>query len=99
MSKNCSTRGINRFEQADLPFAIGKYYDDVGEFDEAFPRFRAANEILKEAAIKYNRKGRDGFIDDMLRLYTKDAIAAIGEGGSDSTKPVFVVGMPRSGSP
>jgi tetratricopeptide (TPR) repeat protein len=90
--------GINRFEQADLLFAIGKYYDDVGDFDEAFPRFRAANEILKEAAIKYNRKGRDGFIDDMLRLYTKDAIAAIGEGGSESNKPVFVVGMPRSGT-
>ena len=31
--------GVNRLEQADLLFAIGKYYDDVGEFDEAFPAF------------------------------------------------------------
>jgi tetratricopeptide (TPR) repeat protein len=90
--------GVSRLEQADLLFALGKYHDDVGEFDEAFPRFRAANEILKEVAIKYNRKGRDDFIDDMLRLYTKDAIAAIGEGGTESSKPVFVLGMPRSGT-
>jgi tetratricopeptide (TPR) repeat protein len=90
--------GVNRLEQAELLFAIGKYHDDVREFDEAFPRFRAANEILKEVAIKYNRKGRDGFIADMLRLYTKDGIAGIGEAGSESAKPVFVVGMPRSGT-
>jgi tetratricopeptide (TPR) repeat protein len=90
--------GVTPLEEADLRFAIGKYHDDLDEFDEAFRSFEGANAILKEIAIKYDRKGRDGFVDDMLRLYTKDAIAAIGDGGSESSKPVFVVGMPRSGT-
>ena len=30
----------------------------------------------------------------MCRAYTKDVIAAIGEGDSPSVRPVFVVGMP-----
>jgi hypothetical protein len=34
----------------------------------------------------------------MLHAYPKDAIAAVGEGASNSVKPVFVLGMPRSGT-
>jgi tetratricopeptide (TPR) repeat protein len=90
--------GVTPPEEVDLRFAIGKYHDDLEEFDEAFRSFAAANAILVKIAIKYNREGRDGFIDDMVRLYTKDAITAIGKCGSESTKPVFVVGMPRSGT-
>jgi tetratricopeptide (TPR) repeat protein len=90
--------GVTPPEEVDLQFAIGKYHDDMEEFDEAFRSFAAANAVLREIALKYNREGRDGFIDDMVRLYAKDAIAAIDKCGSESTKPVFVVGMPRSGT-
>lgn len=90
--------GVTPPEKVDLLFAIGKYHDDLEEFDEAFRSFATANALLRESAIKYNREGRGGFINDMVRLYTKDAIATIGMCGSESTKPVFVVGMPRSGT-
>jgi tetratricopeptide (TPR) repeat protein len=90
--------GVTPLEQAELRFAIGKYHDDLDEFDEAFSSFEAGNAILKTSAREYDRKGRERFIDDMVRVYTKDAIAAVGEGGSESTKPVFVLGMPRSGA-
>jgi tetratricopeptide (TPR) repeat protein len=97
-AKELMDGGVTPLEEVDLRFAIGKYHDDLDEFDEAFSSFAAGNAVLKEIAIKYNRKGRDGFIDDILHLYTKDGIGAIGPGGSESTKPVFVVGMPRSGT-
>ena len=90
--------GVSTLEEADLRFSIGKYHDDLGEFDEAFRSFEAANEVLKGIAVSYDRKGRDAFIDDMVHAYSKDAIAAVGEGASSSVKPVFVVGMPRSGT-
>jgi len=90
--------GLTPLEEADLRFAIGKYHDDLAEFDEAFSSFEAGNAILKTSAKEYDRKGRESFIDDMLRVYTKDAIAAVGEGTSESNKPVFVLGMPRSGA-
>jgi tetratricopeptide (TPR) repeat protein len=90
--------GVTPLEQAELRFAIGKYHDDLDEFDEAFSSFEAGNAMLKTSAREYDRKGRESFIDDMVRVYTKDAIAAVGEGGSESTKPVFVLGMLRSGA-
>lgn len=90
--------GVDRLEEADLRFSIGKYHDDLSEFDQAFRSFEAANKLLRAVAPKYDREDRDGFIDNMFQAYSKDVIAAVGEGASSSTRPVFVLGMPRSGT-
>jgi tetratricopeptide (TPR) repeat protein len=85
-------------DEAVLRFSIGKYHDDVADFDEAFRSYEAANKLLKTVALPYNRKGRDAFVDALVRSHSKETMAAIGAGGSDSVTPVFVVGMPRSGT-
>jgi tetratricopeptide (TPR) repeat protein len=85
-------------QEAELRFAIGKYWDDLGQFKQAFHSYQYANEILKATAGRYSREARTAFVDDMVRVYSKDAIARIGRGASASTKPVMVVGMPRSGT-
>jgi tetratricopeptide (TPR) repeat protein len=97
-AKELASGGVSVLEEADLRFSIGKYHDDLGEFDEAFRSFEVANGLLKAVTVGYDRKGRDAFVDDMLHAYPKDAIAAVGEGASNSVKPVFVLGMPRSGT-
>jgi tetratricopeptide (TPR) repeat protein len=89
---------LSPLNEAELRFSIGKYYDDMCEFDEAFHSYEAANKLVKTAAVSYNRKGRDAFVDDLIRAHSKDTMAAIGSGASDSVKPVFVLGMPRSGT-
>jgi hypothetical protein len=81
-----------------LRFAIGKYFDDVGDFGQAFESYKHANEILKVAAEPYDRKGRSDLVRDLIRVYTRDALADPGPGSSPSSTPVFVVGMPRSGT-
>ena len=43
---------------------------------------RPPTRLLKRIAVSYDRKGRDAFIDDMVHAYSKDAIAAVGEGAS-----------------
>jgi len=97
-AKELVTEGVNILHEADLRFSIGKYYDDVGEFDDAFRSFETANALLKSVVVDYDRKGRDAFIDDILHAYSKKALAALGEGASNSERPVFVLGMPRSGT-
>jgi tetratricopeptide (TPR) repeat protein len=90
--------GIQLWEEAELRFAIGKYFDDVGDFPRAFQNYRRANELLKSVAQKYDTQKHSRFADDMIRAYSKQAIATIGGGGSASMKPILVVGMPRSGT-
>jgi tetratricopeptide (TPR) repeat protein len=89
---------LSPLDEAELRFSIGKYLDDTGEFDEAFRSYEAANKLMKTAAVTYNRKGRDAFVDALIRAHSADTMATIGAGASDSVKPVFVLGMPRSGT-
>jgi tetratricopeptide (TPR) repeat protein len=90
--------GIQLWEEAELRFAIGKYFDDVEDFAQAFQNYRRANELLKTVAQKYDTQAHSRFADDMIRAYSQQAMATIGGGGSASMKPILVVGMPRSGT-
>jgi len=92
------TGAIHPMEEANLRFAIGKYCDDVNDFARAFQNFKRGNELLKSAAEDYDRKERSQLIDELIKVYSRDAILKIGAAGSTSSMPVFVVGMPRSGT-
>jgi Flp pilus assembly protein TadD len=90
--------GPTLWEEAELRFAIGKYYDDVEEYAPAFASYRRGNELLKSVSDGYDREAHARFADDMIRIYTREMLAAAGTGGSASAQPIFVLGMPRSGT-
>jgi tetratricopeptide (TPR) repeat protein len=90
--------GIDPLEEANLRFAMGKFCDDVSDFAQAFQNFKRGNELLKFAATDYDRQGRSRFIDDQIRIYSRSALSKMESMGSPSVKPIFVVGMPRSGT-
>ncbi len=102
--KVAASSGLAPLDEADLRFAIGKYYDDVGMFDLAFRSYRCANELQKRAAAPYDRQARTRFVDEMIRAYPGDGsvdqqtVGRVQRGASDSELPVFVTGMMRSGT-
>ena len=98
-AEKLATSDVHPLEEANLRFAIGKYFDDVGNFVPAFQNFKRGNELMKTAASDYERKARSRLIDELIRVYTREEISKIQiRAGSASAKPVFVVGMPRSGT-
>ena len=90
--------GIPLWDEAQLCFAMGKYCDDIKDYERAFANYRRGNELLKSVAGKYDRQAHSSFADDLIRVHTRESLASIAEGGSASAKPVFVLGMPRSGT-
>jgi tetratricopeptide (TPR) repeat protein len=90
--------GIPPMESATLHFAMGKYYDDIGHFERAFKKYKTANELLKPIAESYDREAHTDFVDGLIGLQSTRTMAATPGGASASTKPVFVVGMMRSGT-
>ena len=90
--------GLNAVNEATLRYAIGKYYDDVGDYGRAFRSYQRANELKKPRAPPYDREDRTRFVDGQVRVFTRDVLAQVQAGASDSARPVFVVGMPRSGT-
>lgn len=92
------TTGITPLDEATLRFAMGKYFDDLGNFAEAFRHYKRANELHKLIVKPYDRKARSSFVDDTIRMYSAERAQQPVEGASRSAKPVFVVGMMRSGT-
>jgi Flp pilus assembly protein TadD len=89
---------LHPLEEANLRFAMGKYCDDVNDFAQAFQNYKRGNELLKPAVYPYDRQRRSQRIDDLIQCYSREALSNMKDSGSSSTKPVFVVGMPRSGT-
>lgn len=85
-------------KEALLRYAIGKYFDDLGEFDQAFAHYRRANELAKQHRAPHDREAVTHNVDRMLTSYDRERLAAATESGVNSALPVLVVGMPRSGT-
>lgn len=82
-------------QEAHLRFAIGKYFDDIGDYDQAFRNFHRANELGKSYAVPYDAGLRTREVDGIIDAYPAGKAHA-GIGSPD--RPVFIVGMPRSGT-
>jgi tetratricopeptide (TPR) repeat protein len=79
-----------------LSFALSKAYDDLGRHDDAFRWMREGN-ALKRRRVGYDEARTLAHFDRMRAIFDRRLIEAKA-GGCDSTLPVFVVGMPRSGT-
>lgn len=90
--------GLQPHEESQLRYAMGKYFDDLGQFSRAFEQYKRANELSKPLAAPYDRAARTRFVDDMIGGYTQQRLAQPAVGASESERPVFVIGMMRSGT-
>jgi tetratricopeptide (TPR) repeat protein len=97
-AEEVAASGIAPVNESELRFAIGKYCDDVGDFKRAFQNYERANDLLKPIAEPYDRDARKRYVDMMIQVHTPEFIARRDGSASTSMKPVFVVGMPRSGT-
>jgi hypothetical protein len=84
---------LSERSRAELHFALGKAYDDIGGYADAVCHFRRGNQIIHDQA-QWSRKGWRRSIE--ARMATKP-IHQHTEFVTDFN-PVFVVGMPRSGT-
>jgi len=83
--------------QCDLHFAFAKAYDDLGRHSLAFAHWRQGNAV-KRRNVGYNEAMYLGILRDIAKAFPAEVIAARQGCGAASNLPVFVVGMPRSGT-
>jgi tetratricopeptide (TPR) repeat protein len=84
-------------DRIDLHFAAAKAYDDVGRHRHAFREWLDGN-VLKRRQVAYNETARLGTLDRVRAVFTSELIRTRQNAGHQSAVPVFIVGMPRSGS-
>jgi Flp pilus assembly protein TadD len=92
-----NTPGTSLDVKEHLYFALGKIYDDCGLYDDAFECFRLANRI-RNANVSYSSDGAVRMTNNIIDVFSKDFLAQPFAFASDSQSPLFIVGMPRSGT-
>ena len=89
--------GLSRTDRIQLAFALGKAYADLRDHHGSFAHLlRGA--AAKRSMIDYDESSALALFDRIEQVFTPSLIAAKSGGGDPSTRPIFVVGMPRSGT-
>lgn len=88
-------------QQCFLEFAMGKVREGLKDYDAAFAAYQAGND-LHFGAHPYDEAMQERWLADTTSRYTAEVLALGTErpeaGDGDGRVPVFIVGMPRSGS-
>jgi hypothetical protein len=80
-----------------LHFALGKCYDDINEHSTAFKHYQQGCQ-LKRGRINYNADDQTRFFDNLINIFDKSMFKSLRQFANTSDFPIFVLGMPRSGT-
>ena len=94
--ENTLTLSMPSDQRGLIHFSLGKIYDDCKEWDKAFEHYRKGN-LLKKFAIDQDKTVLGG-LRKICKSYNEKLFEQASGLGSESDHPVFVVGMPRSGT-
>lgn len=86
-----------REDKTPLLFALGKALEDQASYEEAFSAFSEAN-ALRRARFPYDQDEHAAATRRSRAVFTPEFFAERRGSGSEANDPIFVVGMPRSGS-
>jgi tetratricopeptide (TPR) repeat protein len=78
-----------------LGFLLGRALERSGRFDESFAAYARANEAF---SVPFDEQAWTQSTDRIVEAYTRERFAALPRAAHDSELPIFIVGMPRSGS-
>jgi len=91
------TDGLSKTDRMQLDFALGKAYADLKDYSRSFKHLLAGN-AAKRATIAYDETATLALFDRIEAVFTRELIARKSGGGDPSALPIFVIGMPRSGT-
>lgn len=83
--------------QAIMNYALFSVYESMKDYDKAFEHLKLANDYNKEKK-QYNEQGDRNGLLNVKRSFTREFIDSYKGEGCESDIPVFILGMPRSGT-
>ncbi len=88
--------GIDDPMRAAIAFALVKVNDDLGRYEAAWAHALQANALRKRSAL-FGRAGWVNYENSIYHTFTKE-FSRVNKENASERSPVFVVGMPRSGT-
>jgi tetratricopeptide (TPR) repeat protein len=92
-----NTSTLSKADRMHLDFALGKAYADLKDYKRSFEHWLAGN-AAKRGMISYDESGTFAILERIERIFSPELMASNAEAGNPSPRPIFVLGMPRSGT-
>ena len=93
--KALQQKNLAPLDKKQLHFSAGKLYDAMNAYDKAFAHFRSANSVQPPP---YDSVKHASDIDTLISTFSADALCRLPRASHISERPIFVLGMPRSGT-
>ncbi len=92
------TRGdLDPEQRAQFEFALGKAQEDAADYARAFAHYQNGN-ALRRGSLPYRAEDASARVQRSRELFTPDFLSRRSGSGNPAPDPVFIVGLPRSGS-
>ncbi len=95
MERLLTQESLSVDQRRSLLFALGKLCDELKAFDKAFAYFQQANALK---LCHFDPGKHAAFITALIDAYSVDRWAHLPRATHQSERPVFIVGMPHSGT-
>lgn len=91
------SEGLLLSDKLATHFALGKAYLDTGDSARAFQHLDTGNR-LKRATFAFDPRATQEWMQRIAEIFTDEFQSVRQGGGVASSLPVFIIGMPRSGT-
>lgn len=97
MTEALETPDLSDDDRLHLRYALGKAHEDAGLWDAAFEHY-AAGAAIRRKQLDYDPEENASDTARTKAVFTPTFVAARAGQGCDAPDPIFIVGLPRSGS-
>jgi len=88
---------LKKLYNVDLLFALGKAHEDIKNFDKAFSFYHEGNKTHRKS-INFSIEKEKKEINDIKKALNKSSFSNNLQNINQDNAPIFIVGMPRSGT-
>ncbi len=97
MEAQAASPALTSTSRVNFLFALGKAYEDRGDYERAWERYRSGNEA-RRAEVAYDPVQTEAVNDRIVATFTPELLASLQGAGNPDPAPIFILGQPRSGS-
>ena len=97
MNNQVNRIDISLQDRVYFHFALSQGFESKGNYDESFYHLESGNKIKSEL-VKYSIERMDKELQSQIDVCTNSFFDNLGEGGHHAKDPIFILGLPRSGS-
>jgi len=90
-----SNKGLSQGFISSTKFILAELYDSLKDYDNAFKELKEANDLVPRT---YNPKREEEYFQELKKVFTREFFENVPRSKIKTKKPIFIVGMPRSGT-